>query len=122
MTLVALALWLPASNHCRLEVLPGFEFLVCCCSEETAPTQDSDCPPDACGVVEYGLYKSEDGQETLIQPDSISAGCPLARAETALALRPAGRVISGEAPPEWQASWRFSVRAAGEPRAPSFAS
>src|SRR5688500_10552798 len=55
-----------ATNHCRLEVLKGLEFLVCCShdaeTQSTAPHQDDDCETDGCASLEEGLYKSEDGR------------------------------------------------------------
>ena len=57
MTVLALlGLWLAATNHCRLELVPGLSFLVCCPHDDAAPHQDDDCDTDDCAQVEHGLY------------------------------------------------------------------
>jgi hypothetical protein len=48
-----LAMWLPATQHCELEKLPGLSFLHC-----AADVDGKDCQGDACDVVERGFYKA----------------------------------------------------------------
>ena len=115
------AFWLPATNHCRLEQIPGLAFLVCCEHEESAPHQDNDCETDNCAAVEEGLYKTEDCHVAVIAPcldqplllpsvvDDLYGNAHVLR-----------RLFSIRFP--LPSSWQFDCRAAAPPRAPSFAS
>src|SRR5262245_36131740 len=120
--LAMVAIWLPATNHCRLEQIPGLAFLTCCNHEESAPHQDNDCETDNCAAVEEGLYKTEDGHikvaapicdhlllfcSMIPDPDEESRFLPVFLATSDLDL---------------PAPWQFTFRAAAPPRAPSFAS
>ena len=71
MVMTVLALWVLATNHCRLELLPGLAFLTCCTHETAEPTADhheNDCESDACAAVEGGLYKTESQQVAPVNP------------------------------------------------------
>jgi hypothetical protein len=121
MTLVMLVLLGLATAHCKLEAVPGLEFLECCCSEEAAPEAPSDCSQDVCGAIEAGAYKAED--------QTVSSPPPVLLLAAALPLldEPRPGVVSGgapirPAPPELSQSWPFSLRTASPPRAPSFVS
>jgi hypothetical protein len=57
--LLCLAIWLPATQHCRLENLPGLTFLQCTADTESQP----DCSGDSCDVVERGAYKAPDSSD-----------------------------------------------------------
>lgn len=118
--LAVLAVWLPASNHCRLEVLPLLEFLACCPHEESAPHEDADCETDGCETVENGFYKTEDAPHAPAAPEQTHLADALP-AVVAPAEFPA-TVLAGPAPPELSRVWQFSFRAAAPPRAPSLAS
>ena len=63
-SLVCLAVWLPATQHCRLERLPGFAFLHC----PTDRPGDSDCEGDACDTVEKGSYKGSENVDLIVLP------------------------------------------------------
>jgi hypothetical protein len=64
-SLLCLAVWLPATQHCQLEKLPGLDFLRCA----TDTPADSDCRGDSCEVVERGAYKvPESGDMVVIPP------------------------------------------------------
>jgi hypothetical protein len=118
-------LWVAAGVHCRLEILPGFEFLACCeqPKAEKSPAQhEKDCRGDACAAIEQGLYKSAPSQQAPIKP-------LLASVAWLVPLPDAGRLSAPDfpnqfacAPPELPRLWRFSQRAALPPRAPSFVS
>jgi hypothetical protein len=56
---LCLAIWLPATNHCQLEKLPGLAFLECASDAEGQP----DCEGDSCDVVERGVYKAPDSSD-----------------------------------------------------------
>ena len=120
--LALVALWLPVSVHCQLEQLPGLEFLSCCDHEDTtAPHQDDDCEGDGCAVVESGLYKTEERQNSLTAPNfpPVKFQSP----QTPITSAPAVRAfVHGTAPPELSCIWQFSFRTALPPRAPSFVS
>ena len=65
---VLLALcWAAASNHCKLEHVPGLEFLVCGEQAEDAPHQDTSCDTDGC-AFETQLYKTENAQDSVPAP------------------------------------------------------
>lgn len=117
--LLLVALWLPATLHCELETLPGFEFLSSCCGGDDAAQPPSGCQDDSCGAVESGLCKIEDNPTitvglpallVLAAWDFIAQPPDHSRAQTSPA---------SPAPPELPRVWRFSCRAALPPRAPS---
>jgi hypothetical protein len=113
-----------ATNHCRLEVLEGLEFLVCCSHDgetEPAPHQDDDCETDGCASLESGLYKTEDGRVISPAPAlELNDGVlPDADAVAPTLFSAASR---SAAPPDLPARWQFLLRTASAPRAPSIAS
>lgn len=61
-SLLCLAIWLPATQHCQLENLPGLGFLQC--AGDTPG--ESDCQGDACDVVERGMYKVPDNADIIV--------------------------------------------------------
>jgi hypothetical protein len=115
-----LALWVPATMHCSLEIMPGFSFLQWCCGGDEAPGQDHDCSQDSCSAVESGFYKIEDNPTVtpgLALPLAFAAWDWVAEqpAESASHFAPVSSV-----PPELPRFWQFSYRTALPPRAPSF--
>src|SRR5436189_3448072 len=64
---VMLALWLPVTNHCRFEQIPGLGFLGCC-NQDGGNSQDEECQSDGCAAVEDGLYKTESNQIEVVAP------------------------------------------------------
>jgi hypothetical protein len=113
-----LALWLPATNHCRLETIPGLEFL--CCASDT--DSSSDCDGDGCDVVERGFYKSENDRPIVPTPDFVVALSLTPLLGELLPLAPSCGVEFTSAPPELPKVWQFFFRTALLPRAPSIAS
>lgn len=111
-----------ATNHCRLEVLKGLEFLVCCShdgeSHAATPHQDDDCETDGCASLENGLYKSEDGHVTSAPQSQLHACEAPPPAEQLLS-----QLLSADfrtvAEPDFPVSWQFQLRTAATPRAPS---
>lgn len=114
-----LALWLPVTNHCRLEQMPGFGFLSCC--QEGGNPQDGDCQTDGCDLLESGLYKTENNAIQVVVPvvAVVDFLAPLEEWDTGPEF--AWRILDS-APPDFPKSWQFSFRAAAPPRAPSLAS
>jgi hypothetical protein len=117
---VLLALWLPATMHCRLEAAGFFEAHDDCATEQLATT-GSDCKDDACPTVEDALFKESsaalavhapgecflpDGLALLIETDAHSA---------ASLLSPTRHVP----PAELAVGWQFIARAAPPARAPN---
>ena len=115
-----LAVWLVASNHCRLELIPGLSFMPCCEQGDGLPTQDKDCETDGCATVESGFYKMEDSPPALSAPPL--AVLPLLLPLLLVQVPPATTVTSDVVPPELPVTWQFYFRAAAPPRAPSLVS
>ena len=114
-------LWLAATVHCRLESLPGFEFLSCCTHadvKQSASHHETDCQTDACAMIESGCYKQEDSAAA-----PVNLGVTRALLDGGLAeFEPpiTASTSSGvSAPPELSHGWQFSYRTALPPRAPS---
>ena len=62
MSVLCLAIWLPATHHCNLENLPGLSFLQC----ESDTPGHPDCEGDSCDTIEKGLYKVSDSRDVAI--------------------------------------------------------
>ena len=119
MVLALLALWLGATNHCRLEQIPGLEFLRCASDSEA----NADCTDDGdgCDVVEKGFYKSEECTVVAVTPVFVASFFLLPALEQ-IAPPPLLSDFSMLAPPELPGTWQFFHRTALPPRAPSIAS
>ena len=115
--LALLALWLGATNHCRLEQIPGLEFLHCASDTEAS----SNCDGDGCEVVENSLYKVDDAQAVAVVPAFVGAVFLLLTVEQT-PPPPLLSDFSTVASPELPGTWQFSFRTALPPRAPSLAS
>ena len=117
--------WLPMASHCRLESVPGFEFLACIsettCHGESKP-QQSGADQSGCCSVEKSHYKSDQLRITLPTPEMLTIDSApsfdLARALPAEVC--VGILNTG--PPELPSTWQFSFRTALPARAPSFIS
>jgi hypothetical protein len=115
--------WALASNHCKLEQIPGLAFLACCQHEEASvPHQDDNCQTDGCASFENQLYKTENAQHFLDEP-TFHFSPYLNPLPGELSSSQAGRrVLPAAAPLELARFWQFSYRTALPPRAPSFLS
>ena len=118
-------LWVAAGFHCRLEVVPGFEFLSCCQhseSEKSPAHHEKDCTDDGCAAVEFGFYKLEKLQDAPVVPllAFVTGLSPLPEPDLPNAFHQSVSISSS--PPELPKVWRFSQRTALPPRAPSFVS
>jgi len=120
---VMLALWLPVTNHCRFEQIPGFSFLDCC-NQDGGNSQDEECQNDGCAAVEDGLYKTESNQIEVLGPVlTFTHFLGSLEDQLGIAQEFASRAESSKSVlPEFLKSWQFSFRAASPPRAPSLAS
>ncbi len=115
--LALLGLWLGATNHCRLESIPGLEFLRCASDTEA----NSNCDGDGCDVVEKGFYKSEESKAVAVAPLFVEAVFLLSTAEQ-IVPPPLIANFSTFASPELPGTWQFSLRTALLPRASSLVS
>src|SRR2546425_8686761 len=106
MAVVFAVLWAPLTAHCKLECLPGLEFLHC----PSDTPSSSDCTGDGCQVAESGLYKLEDSQSAisfaivfLLLTDALPATEQLSSSQ----LLPHYQTDSAPGPPR---HWQFSFR------------
>lgn len=113
-----LALWLPATLHCRLEAAGVFD--VHCSGEETAQTGE-ECADDVCPTVEQGLYKDSSATFAVAAPAEchVPDCCALLLALDRLVVEPALSPARHAPPPELSVTWQFVTRAAPPARAPS---
>jgi hypothetical protein len=115
---VALALWGLASMHCKLEAVPGLEFLRSCCFADAASDGHKDCESDGCSAVEDGNYRAEEQNVSAPQPVLLPALLSTT-IEAPLPGFEAHPFVAPTPPPELPRSWQFSFRTALAPRAPS---
>ena len=117
--MLALALlWVPITAHCKLELIPGLEFLQCAGDTSTK----SDCEGDSCQTVESGAYKTQDNDDLVPLPVltlDFSASVPPVEA---FDLESGGLNGFTVSPPELPKCWQFLLRTAPVVRAPSVAS
>lgn len=119
--LVALA-WLPMTMHCRLESVPGLEFLACLTEGDCHTEQSSDRSDDDCCSVEKSDYRISQTRLTLPAVDLVPlCSTPVLDVANALPDEVSVGVLTA-APPEFFNTWHFVFRAALPVRAPSIAS
>lgn len=122
MVVMLVALWALASNHCRLENIPGLAFMPCSDQADCAGQEDKDCEADGCATVENQIYKTESTPELPPAPVFAFAFLPAARFDHH-SLPGAVRLVLLDAVPRRLArAWQFSCRTALPPRAPSLLS
>lgn len=113
-----LALWLPATLHCRLEAAGFFEPH---CAEEQAAATGTDCKDDACPAVEQDLYK--DSSAAVIVAAPLECHVPdcgaLLLSPDRLAVEPTLSPVRHAPPSELTVRWQFIARAAPPARAPN---
>ena len=117
--MLALALlWVPITAHCKLELIPGLEFLQCAGDTSTK----SDCEGDSCQTVESGAYKTQDNDDLVPLPVlalDVSALVPF----TEPFDLESGRLnLFTVSPLELPGCWQFLLRTAPRVRAPSIPS
>ena len=119
LVLALVAAWSLAANHCKLEQLPGLDFLQCVEFVDAAEHSGGDCEKDGCASLESGFYKSENARLAAPLPIGIALVlfCPENLPPVAK-NNPALNSASAEIP----LSWQFVFRTASPPRAPSFVS
>jgi hypothetical protein len=112
-----LVVWPVASMHCKLETLPGFDFLRCAVAENGA----KDCKDDSCQSVEEAAFKAPDSQNVLPARLEIPDPFRILRLIEESSRERLSYSFLDRVPPELLTCWRFSLRAAQSPRAPSIA-
>ena len=118
-----LALWLPATNHCKLEQIPGLAFLVCCAQEDSPTHQDEDCETDGCATFENQLYKTETAQVVVVAAPTLLLNAILSPFSAELCRPGTASYVPPDAAPVFLSRvWQFSYRTALPPRAPSLLS
>jgi len=117
-SVLTLVLWGLALMHCRLEAVPGVDFLKSCCSAKSASAVPPDCLDDECDPVENGKYRSEEPAPAIPQPVPVLVRL-LPEPECSLPVLRAASVAAAESPPARVTAWQFAHRTALPPRAPS---
>ncbi len=120
-SLLLLAVWLPATLHCRLEsaglIAPHHEE----CEDDAGRGTATDCKDDACPTVEETLIK--DSSTDLVVSAPADCTCALCVAALLCACdgcaEPALSPARHAPPPGLTVAWQFLLRAAPLARAPS---
>jgi len=117
-TVVLLALWLPATQHCGLEAAG---LIAADAHEGCAEASCDHCTHDGCNVVEGGFVKSSHEALKAPTPPLVACTCFLClRLLTpVLAIEPNLAVSESVSPEHWVPVWQFVRRAAPVSRAPS---
>jgi len=116
-------MWPLVASHCKLEQLPGFQFLACVEGEVDAGTthQESGCETDSCASLESGFYKTESGWLAVPPPPALLP--PFLTTVSLEAVHPeSDKILFETAPEELVVGWQFSLRTALPVRAPSLPS
>jgi hypothetical protein len=116
--------WAAASNHCKLEQVPGLTFLACADhAEETQdiPSQDEGCDTDGCSF-EVQLYKTENAQASAPAPLFLFTLFLNPLLHELVAPATTSHILPDAAPVVLTRVWQFSYRTALPPRAPSLLS
>ena len=113
--------WAAASNHCKLEQVPGLSFLACTDHAQEAPEQDRGCDTDGCSV-ESQLYKTETAQTSAPTPIFLFTFFLSPLFDELVAPATTSHFLPDAAPVVLTRVWQFSYRTALPPRAPSLLS
>ena len=114
-------LWAAASNHCKLEQVPGLSFLACTDHAEETPQQDRGCDTDGCSF-EVQLYKTETAQASMPAPVLLFTFFLSPLFDELVAPSTTSHILPDAAPVVLTRVWQFSYRTALPPRAPSLLS
>ena len=113
--------WAAASNHCKLEQVPGLNFLACTDHAEETPAQDRGCDTDGCSF-ESQLYKVEKSQVSFSAPTFLFTFLLSPLFDELSAFKAVSHALPDAAPVVLTRVWQFSYRTALPPRAPSLLS
>ncbi len=118
---LAAALWLPASAHCQLKSLPGFEFLACESGNDCCEVPKSKCDGSGCCTVEGSQYKTVSSRLTRTPCQLLISQAVSVDVVQNLPAQGAVGILT-TAPPELLQARHFLFRTALPVRAPSSAS
>jgi len=120
-SLLALS-WVLSISHCRMEAVPGWEFLRCAAEAPMSDKGGDPCDDAGCCLLESAQFHAPRQQEaTQVVIVGVQAGPAIDPGDESVPVKDtSGRPT--EAPPELSGCWRFQIRAALPPRAPSFPS
>ena len=113
--------WAAASNHCKLEQIPGLDFLACADHAQEAPSEDKGCETDGCSF-EGQLYKVEKSQVSFSAPTFLFTFLLSPLFDELSAFKAVSHALPDAAPVVLTRVWQFSYRTALPPRAPSLLS
>jgi hypothetical protein len=116
---LAAFLWLPASAHCQIESISGFEFLHCGCVEQEGP---GDCVDCGCCTIEKSQYRASLLRLTVPAPELVALILTTAMLTDEAVSDECRTGDLTAAPPDLQPSRHFNFRTALPPRAPSLGS
>lgn len=117
-SLLLVALWLPATQHCALEAAGLIP--TTCQDEQSGDTKNG--ASGGCDTVESGAYKISSDVIKAPVPDMAVCACflclhfALIDARVEPVFFPVG---ASDRPPDWVTTWQFTRRAALPSRAPS---
>ena len=117
LSLLLLAVWLPATQHC---VLDAAGVITKSCSDN--PGVGENHAKDACVTVESSAYKASADTLKVSAPDLVAVICFLCLQREPAATPPPSVILpagSLDRPRDWVSTWQFVQRAAPSPRAPS---
>ena len=113
--------WAAASNHCKLEQVPGLDFLACSDHAKNAAPEDKGCDTDGC-AFESQLYKVENAQASLPAPVFLFTFFLNPLLDELSVPEAGSHAMPDAAPVQLARVWQFSYRTALPPRAPSLLS
>jgi hypothetical protein len=121
-SLVALT-WVLVSSHCKIEAMPGFEFLRCATDNHESHEGGGDpCKDSGCCSLESAQYHAPRQHETApVVIVTIAPADDFGVVDQSLPKEVTLGILTA-APPEIFSSWQFSLRTALPARAPSLAS
>jgi hypothetical protein len=114
-----LALWMPVTMCCEMEMAGVLSECGACQDEKAADGVASDCDVDGSAMIESGSVRLQH-HVLLVKAPDLADFLLLAALSPDLAAPPALSLDRTTAPPEWIRSWQFVMRAALPSRAPSF--
>jgi len=122
--LLLAALWLPASNHCRLEIVSGLEFISCASGADTPESGcgGGDCAEDACALLESGDWRQPESLQLPSAPQWVAIVIEAIAHTDFAPTDSSAQLVSIFPPPELPKVWQFHSRTALPPRAPDCAS
>lgn len=116
-SVLLLALWLPAGEHCALEAAG---FIAKTCADDGGPADDS-CASDGCASLESAPFRSSQHVVQVAPPAADDCLClislSLAAPEWEPEPGPSTAVL--DRPQDWVPIWHFVRRAAPPSRAPT---